>query len=348
MSYVAIISEKIVIVRILIHIGSPKTGTSSIQHALSSHRSDLLKDGYLYPSMGNKADHGLLSLYARPDYPPRSFTQSGKKPDLKKLTMQGNEAARCIEEQVKSSSPHTLILSSEYFFENRKAADGGLRFVNWVRSLSDEVDVICYLRDPVDYVLSHLAQTLKGTHVLPRQLTAPAYVSSLAAFGDTSRMHIRRYDRDALVGGDVVTDFWRTFIVSSFAIEPSDDRNLSLSAEGIDIYWTYRRLLHADRHGKFTTDCNTLFEALLSVDQAIPGRTRLTARPEIARRIRRDFQAQADQIHDRYHLRFAPELTTDLDEDIPTGPIAAPHDVYVIDAERRDRMIVELLRRSVQ
>lgn len=222
--------------KILLHIGSPKTGTTALQHALARSRSELLQAGYLYPAIEGEANHHLLSLYGRPERPPRIFTQGTHKPDPKQLRAKGEMAIRAIEYQVGEHAPHTLVLSSETFFESRKISDSGIRTIDRLWKLSEDIHVICYLRDPVDYALSHLGQTLKATHVLPICISSPNYVSALDIFRGSPNIHVLFYDRASLIGGNVVSDFWSEFLKPS-ATATGDDRNVSLSAEGIDILW---------------------------------------------------------------------------------------------------------------
>src|SRR5215469_5693606 len=48
-----------------LHIGTQKTGTTSLQHYLSANRERLLERGFLYPSSTGRINHVGITAYSR-------------------------------------------------------------------------------------------------------------------------------------------------------------------------------------------------------------------------------------------------------------------------------------------
>ena len=111
---------------IILHIGPPKTGSTSIQSFLNSAQQELLTDGILYPSKG-RSEAGVtyhIKIHER-DAKSRRFA-STKGPDfahhLLAWTLAGTvrdiSADRCwaqVLSEIESLNPKTAIISSEYF-----------------------------------------------------------------------------------------------------------------------------------------------------------------------------------------------------------------------------------------
>src|SRR5215510_12928739 len=47
-------------IELILHIGLPKTGTTSIQETLAAHRTALLEKGVLYPNSAGESAHALI------------------------------------------------------------------------------------------------------------------------------------------------------------------------------------------------------------------------------------------------------------------------------------------------
>lgn len=91
--------------RILLHIGTRKTGSTAIQESLARERATLLTQGYCYPSSPGDSTHESLAVWARVDrlgVPPELGTVADALP-----------STLCSELESLPDSVHTVILSSE-------------------------------------------------------------------------------------------------------------------------------------------------------------------------------------------------------------------------------------------
>lgn len=209
--------------RLFLHIGHPKTGTTSIQTFLLANRQTLRGLGILYPETGiHDSAHRLLS----PAYYAAAGLENEAPLQMTRLLAE-IEAAACP----------VIVLSFEGFCGDNPACFTALR---------DRFDttVIYYVRRQ-----DHIAQSRYAQHVrsfLMQEIRPPAlairqkgflpdYLRVLrlyeAVFG-RERLAVRVFERDALVGRDLIADFLHvTGIAPSPAFVPPTSSNASLKRD---------------------------------------------------------------------------------------------------------------------
>ena len=137
--------------RLVLHVGQHKTGTTSIQDFLLSHRTALSALGLWYPRAGLVgAQHAQLPVAYLGSHPqiPAALTQQNP----------GTVVAAIIQDRRPKT---TMVLSSEVWWELLSQTPGD--FDNAARSLAHQFDVIplIFLRDPEQKswsALKHLAR----------------------------------------------------------------------------------------------------------------------------------------------------------------------------------------------
>lgn len=183
---------------IVVHIGLNKTGTSSIQDFMSMNARTLLERGVCYPQAGReKTAHHPLSYW------------------LKKLPEDADPCvlepgARLLAELAESGSK-LVVLSSEDFHTQ------GPRGVRHLARLlaGHDVRIVLYVREHLAYLSSWYQQNVQASHLSAAFDTfcyftrAPFHVVAdrwVQAFGEEA-VDVRLYDREHLVGRDIVRDF---------------------------------------------------------------------------------------------------------------------------------------------
>ncbi len=145
--------------KLIIHIGTHKTGTTSVQKALALHRVPLKSLGLIYPPSNRYAAHHLLV----PGWTPRGQTHRNYDAALQGLrALAGKYAA----------TDATLLISSE---EYSRASPGNPTMFQDIKSAVsgfDQVDVVCTLRDQVSYLQSIYLE-------ICRKRKAPSWVAFL-------------------------------------------------------------------------------------------------------------------------------------------------------------------------
>ena len=195
--------------RLVLHIGTAKTGSTAIQASLARAHSELLAAGILYPKTGRGRFPGHPHLAWEAAGDPLRRPRSGGVDDL--VT------------EIEKAPARTVVLSSEVFGTDPAR---GERAAAWARRLSDRlgvsnVQVVAYVRPQWEYLESSYVQRVKTGRVyrrFPDQLERDLrtdrfdYVRVFEpwreAFGEG--LTVRPYTRAALVGGDLVEDFRTT------------------------------------------------------------------------------------------------------------------------------------------
>lgn len=190
--------------RIFIHAGMPKTGSSAIQASMSKFQAP--NWGYL-PWRG--INHGPLLMTLFEDHPERHRLFASRPDPAAEVDRTRAEWLPQVEAALANTGPETVIISSERIFNMPPEAKQ--RMADFLRSRRSEIQVIVYVRPPVSYLSSAFQQNIaSGAGPLDLGRTWPRYRARIGAldriFGRRNVKAIK-FQRDTLVGGDAVLDF---------------------------------------------------------------------------------------------------------------------------------------------
>lgn len=290
--------------KIIIHIGTGKTGTTSIQNTLAQHRDALT--GVVYPKIEGNYHHCLAALYQ--PFERLARTHVNKYGDAATLERARTALRAAYFKHLKRAE--RVILSSEFISRfNTEELDAFKRDLD-AHGFTD-VQVLVYLRDPTSYYLSLLQQYMKMTHeTLDPDRFRCAYRRILSnytkCFGPVITPVV--FDRQTLHDGCVVRDFLRRcedFLDTTFdPITPETD-NQSVSCEALLIHQGYRARFHSHAHNRDTADSSRLFDTLQRCETWV-NTTRLTLRPEIARLIHERNRSDVNWLYTHHGIDFRP------------------------------------------
>jgi hypothetical protein len=269
--------------RLILHLGMSKTGTSALQHALHTAAADPATWPISYPTWPEGADahHRLVSAFATARFAPRLLNDGGRKSE-EDLRSDGISAWATI--KLSAPDADTMVISSEYLLS--VPADGVHELAKLLHELTDDIEVVCYVRPPADHYVASLGQRLRASREairpcdhrldLRRRLTRYA-----DAFGD--RLTVRPYQRDLLIGGDVVEDFRATFLpeIPPLPRPAAKSQNSSLTAEGICAVHELRRHAWTDEEGLHSQTSKLVMEALRRLDDG-PSASGASLQPGLA------------------------------------------------------------------
>ncbi len=220
-----------------LHIGTGKTGTSSIQETALRSKIALASFGYLFP--GNERNHFRIGM-AMSDEPKakRHMATQGWAPAQVKSDVM--EALAAFDREVSRSDCDVLLVSSESFMTERPEPFD--RLVDHLRSLAEEVEVVCYIRHPTAMAVSALQQRVKMGQGTLAEFDPVRHIrrfsQKLDSFGPSlakCTLTVRPFDREQLRDSDAVVDFFHICGLTAEQIRQLDiaHTNQSLCHEAV-------------------------------------------------------------------------------------------------------------------
>jgi hypothetical protein len=215
------------LMRLILHIGTPKAGSSSLQVALGANRAFLAERGVLYPALGRATHHSDLAAGLHHPDSMREIDLRRNGNDPQAVVRNTQDAWQSVADQVAKHKPETLILSAENFM----SIDDFDMMSKWLARIAPNASLtsIAYLRAPVPNHESKLSQRLGRTWEirLPGSLPWHARLLRWKKLGQVQL-------RDLAAVGDLRTDFIET-VQQGFASTislPDRNANVSLTGEG--------------------------------------------------------------------------------------------------------------------
>lgn len=235
--------------RLVFHIGQHKTGTTALQRHLASNRRRLRRMGVLYPRLPGwrYAHHALFPyLFDVEHCDPYVLRRLGS--SARQALSVSRAAWDEICARVVRLEPAVVILSSETFFRAANFAQMA-RLGRVLREIADEIEVICYVRNPAELLLSVFSTQIQidAQFQWPppglRKDVLQAYEHVRA-----DKLHVLKFSREALEGGDITQDFCTRFLGGKPGIASSNRVNTSLSVEAMIVMERYVARQNASRN----------------------------------------------------------------------------------------------------
>lgn len=229
----------------ILHLGSEKTGTSSIQKYFGLHRQALLNEGFWYPkSFTNPAGHVHLRL--------SDAAADGTLAKNAPLAAEFREELAAARDQGMKAA----IFSSEFFHSQLRDKASVERLHRFLSAFFDPIRLVYYARRQDQMLASMHSTAVQGawtteTGALSVYETKGHYYFDHAAvcdlwsgeFGRDS-LTCRIYERDKLVNGDIVDDF---STVIGLELEEQRSRVSSNESLSLETMWVLL-MLNGSRH----------------------------------------------------------------------------------------------------
>lgn len=253
--------------KVFLHIGTPKTGTSSIQQTCARHRDALLAENVMYPNVGNMNRHSILSVPFLDQGVPREFwSKFGR--DKAEVDALVHTMWEDLFSAVAISRPDVLVLSGERLI-NISDFDGIQKKISNLQGITS-VEVLCYLRHPYDHYLSAAQQVLKASF-RTKDFATHRWDEALNSWAKIGNLTLKEFNRSLFRKSDIVVDFLDTVAGKPLPEVKPVHVNESMSAEAMVIVQRFRRDQFSNEDNVFNAPTNRLMAALQAVAATMPA-----------------------------------------------------------------------------
>ncbi len=332
--------------KIILHIGQHKTGSTSLQYTLSKNRRELSKFKILYPRLTKWgfAHHALAPLFIGPDRTgPYLLRKMGASDNL--VMTRSNNAWELVKQQVDKARPDALVLSSEALF-HATSGEKMQRLGKMLRDISNQVELVIYLRDPASHALASVSNQIQvhANYVWPGSRSRREVIESYQGM-NCDRIHVIHYDDKVLYNSDVVDDFAHRFLPKAVRLKKIKRRiNPTLSAEAMSVMQQYVLSAKSYDQSRMSMKQQLFRKVLTKVDQNVEGYGKPQFLPN-QRHTYLDGCMDLDWLKEQYSIDFLStrigQATTD--QKLGCGPNGKISELCVIDPDR-ERKIRGIMR----
>ena len=225
-------------VKVIIHAGMPKTGSTSIQRTFA-HR-DLGHVRYFRWRIANHTELFAL-LFFEPVEHFRLFKRRGESREA--LLQQREKWLESFEQDLTRPGASTCLLSAEAI-TNPRALFALAPPKAFLEKYSDDIQVVAYIRPPVSFMQSLFQERVKNGNTVfnPRHFW-PRYrrrIEPLDRVFGRENVTLRKFDPKTLENGNVVDDL-AEFAGIALPPGPARNENESLSLEALALLFVQRK-----------------------------------------------------------------------------------------------------------
>ncbi|PJI92573.1 hypothetical protein BC777_1426 [Yoonia maricola] len=322
---------------LILHIGQPKAGSSSLQRTFHRSREALLEHGVLYPQTVWGVSHRVVKAHFCGIEGAQRRDVERHNNDEVAIIAEADHAWQVILDDIAKNNPEIVVLSAEQFYSIGLLA-GFRQFHDEIVQMAEKVTAVVYIRAPEARHLSLCNQALRGRIVRSAPTERVAVRDKLEPYlaSDKINLCVHEFNRATLIEGDVVRDFVSRYIPTEAAKAIKwlpDDQNVSISAEAMV-------LLEEACTGKIPfvnpeddLMVNEFRRRVVAADANIPGKTRPAYKPGIARVIQ-DVFTDLDWVRDTFGIDFPKPPMLQDPPDIRAEDLKSVRDLCPIDEAR--------------
>ena len=152
--------------KLILHIGTEKTGTSTIQKFLGLNRSNLMNQGFKVPLSTRESNFGENQRWFPAFFYPSDFTDDfitnnfGDNANLRKKRM-FNKLEEFKKEIIKSNA-EKYVISSEHLSSRLKDVNSITTLKEVMLDLFDDIEILLYIRNPINHAISQISTEAKS------------------------------------------------------------------------------------------------------------------------------------------------------------------------------------------
>ena len=302
---------------LFLHIGTEKTGTTSIQAALRQNGQKLREHDIFYPRIPllGANQTGFTFSFLGQQQMALLLRRAGLDHKLNEAKQNPHFILDTLIKKFEESGCSRMIISSELLHSRITKEEEVDEIKKWAEKYFDEVTVICYLRKQEELMISSFSTMVKtgsnwhGTlveqyasfleprHGKPKHFYD--YKGMLDMWSKTfPRLICREFARNKLLDGDVVKDFL-SLVDPSIKMEELDktaEKNTSLDAKAMEFLILLNSRIPSVVDGRV----NPLRKNMVHFFDAVPAKTKMKFTEDEIRRIREYFKEDNAYIREKY------------------------------------------------
>jgi hypothetical protein len=263
----------------ILHIGTEKTGTTTLQTFLTDNRSALRRMGYSFPSTLGTPGNRFIATYAMAD----DRSDDGRKrlriATDADLALHREHVEGVLRDEMMSGGGSVLLLSSEHCHSRLVHESEVRRLQSLLTRYCRQLSVIVYIRPQHELAISLYSTALRvgysGRPILPKVASSATYYNYQRlldrwadVFGEANVVP-RIFSRKELPDGDICADFLHLCGIDGRTLTHAPDTNRSLSGEA----QAFLERLNASLPRAQRSELVRILESLGTGPGAMPSRT---------------------------------------------------------------------------
>lgn len=293
----------------IVHIGIPKSGSTSLQNALAFSSSLLKKNEVLYPMIRNMGNnHFFLGaiLLGNPGY----YRIYNEKYNQVNFIKEKDKFLKSIDRQIQWSNPKTLILSAESL-SPYPVCIKAKNLYDMLSKWTKDIKIVCYLRDPITLYMSTIQQQLKASCEFENPYNFRLrYRESLENYDQAFKGNVSviSFDISSFPKKSIYHNFIREFLPHIYPIVEKlkfEIHNKSPDIEVSKCLQDFRKVNYPYENDKFNLSTNIYYKCLLEASGKISHHTSKSIKKEYEEIILANNLEDIIWLKERYNIEFS-------------------------------------------
>ena len=195
-----------------LHIGTCKTGTTSIQNFLLENKKELSSQGILYPDAmrgKNTNNHILFYLFGYEENlisKELAWSQNINRDNPSQLLSMELEK---LKSELENDNSKNCIISCEQLSSNLSDLDRVQKIKSITDKLFDAVEILVYIRRPIEYYISNISTRLLAGDVNPtkKPLSNRTIIELWSNTFGKEKIKVKVFDENEFFENDLIKDF---------------------------------------------------------------------------------------------------------------------------------------------
>lgn len=232
--------------KLSLHIGTPKSGTTTIQQFLKHNRALLQENGVHVPqSAGPSNQRRLAAMFLNDDTVDDFFRRLNLQNRAERIAAKRQWQAD-LSAEIKAQTCSHVVMSSEHLQSRLHEPEAIRALSDYLQALFSDIRIILYIRDPLDTIVSLYSTAVKsGSRLAELPLSPPDLWANIVNHKATiqrwqanlapAELRLRLFQKDDFVQGDLLADFISAAELPALDYKRPKRANESLDRLGLEM-----------------------------------------------------------------------------------------------------------------